>query len=207
MIPLFLILLLSVIPSSLHFLLLFFTSYSLHPIYPLPPLPFAFLCSCPCPPLLLFAYLVWFPFVPRCWPPAGVFVCVCPCAWPDLPEQRAPARLFTPRRRRRREQQRHAGHRGWSSVVRAAVPCHQLPLVCVWISVRQHERWERKLDAQSLHYTVCQLQERIGNIYEFWSPGWTLCAWPVIRLWDKVKYLKYSKRKCTVPVQCSFPSF
>lgn len=68
-------------------------------------------------------------------------LCVCVCARaprPDLPEQRAPARLVTAGRRR--EQQRHAGDRGRRGVLRAAVPRHQLAVVRVGIRLGQHER-------------------------------------------------------------------
>lgn len=101
----------------------------------------------PCIVPLLFALLPHRPgslVFPWRWPPACVYVCVCSCTRPDLPEQRAPARLVTSGRRRRREQQRHAGHRGWSGVVGATVSRHQLALLCDRISVGQHEWWEGK---------------------------------------------------------------
>lgn len=79
-----------------------------------------------------------------CWPPACVCVCVCSCTRPDLPEQRAPARLFAAGCWCGREQQRHAGHRGWPGFVCAAVSCHQFPRFCVRISLWQHERWDIK---------------------------------------------------------------
>lgn len=98
------------------------------------------LCSplCKSPPLVIPTIVRSMPNLPSF--KVRVSVCVCPCARPDLPEQRAAAGLVAAGRRRRREQQRHAGHRGRPGVVGAAVPGHQLAVVRVRIRVGQHER-------------------------------------------------------------------
>lgn len=135
-----------VYPVSIPYFSLFLNLYILRTSI-LPLLPSFFFLIVPCIVPLLFPLLPHRPgslVFPWCWPPACVYVCVCSCARPDLPEQRAPARLVTSGCRRGREQQWHAGHRGRSGVVGAAVSRHQLALLCHRISVGQHERWEGK---------------------------------------------------------------
>lgn len=159
-------------PSATSAFFLTSLSYVFHP---------SFSCCASCPSslpssssLFLGSFLLLFPFAvptrfpcsPWCWPPACVYVCVCSCARPDLPEQWAPARLVTPGRRCRWEQQRHAGHRGRSGVLCAAVSCHQLPLLCVWIGLWQHEWWESKFWPWCLS---ALFQDRTGMIEIFSS--------------------------------------